>query len=397
MRRPCPCPFTLASSVSTAPRGLPLAAEGGATYCGAMDATAAHAFAIPPVSVHRPTTVVEDVITGVWLLTGTYVDGWAHNNLRDLETFFTPWHAILYSGFAACAFWIAALTWRRHAPGARWTEAIPAGYGAAAAGVVLFLFSGAADFAWHSVFGIEQGIKALFSPSHLGLATGGFLILSAPFSAAWHSPERSWQRLMPAFVSVMLSGMVAAFIQQEFAVFARHGLIQTYIGAGAQTAVTIPTSSSIMVSLASFFISTAVLFVPVLLLALRWRLHAAVPAAMALLPSVALQLMVALRDAWLVPVALVGTVLVGVVWAVVRPTPDRHARLMTAIGLSPVVFWAPYFAGVALHDGALSFSPEIWGGTLAWTGLEMLALAVLTLKVRATASTISEDRPAKLA
>ena len=355
-----------------------------------MDATAAHAFATPPVSLHRPTTAVEDIITlaaGVWLLTGTYVDGWAHNNLRDLETFFTPWHAILYSGFAACAVWIAALTWRRHAPGARWTEAIPAGYGAAAAGVLLFLMSGAADFAWHSVFGIEQGLKALFSPSHLGLATGGFLILSAPFSSAWHSPQRSWPRLMPAVVSAMLSGMVAAFILQEFAVFARHGLIQTYSGAAGAPAVVVPTSSSIMVSLASFFVSTAVIFVPVLLLSLRWRLHAAVPAAMALLPSVALQIMVALRDAWLVPVALVGAVLVGVVWAVVRPKPDRHARLMTAIGLAPVAFWAPYFTGVALRDGALSFSPEIWGGTLAWTGLEMLALAALMLKVRAAAGT----------
>lgn len=234
------------------------------------------------------------------------------------------------------SLWIAALTWRRHAPGSRWTEAIPTGYGAPAAGVVLFLISRAAHFAWHSVFGTEQGIKALFSPSHLGLATGGFLILGAPFSAAWHSPERSWPRLIPAVVSAMLSGMVAAFILQEFAVFARNGLIRTYIGAaGAQPAATIPTSSSIMVSLASFFVSTAVLFVPVLLLSLRWRLHAAVPAAMALLPSVALQIMIALRDAWLVPVALLGAVLVGVVWAVVRPKPDRHARLMTAMGLSP--------------------------------------------------------------
>ncbi len=349
-----------------------------------MDATAAHAFATPPVSVRRPTTALEDVITlvaGIWLLAGTYVDGWAHNNLRDLETFFTPWHAILYSGFAACALWIAALTWRRHAPGMRWTEAIPFGYGAAAAGVVLFLISGAADLAWHSVFGIEQGIKALFSPSHLGLATGGFLILGAPFSAAWHSPERPWPRMTPAVVSAMLSGMVAAFILQEFAVFARHGLIQTYSGsAGAQPAVTIPTSSSIIVSLASFVVSTAALFVPVLLLSLRWRLHAAVPAAMALLPSVAMQMMVGLRDAWLVPAALVGAVFVGVVWAVARPDPDRPARLLTAVCLSPVVFWAPYFAAVALHDGALSFSPELWGGTLAWTGLEMLAIAALTLR-----------------
>ncbi|MEZ2388029.1 hypothetical protein AB6813_00535 [bacterium RCC_150] len=362
-----------------------------------MDATAAHAFASPPVSVHSPTTAVEDVITlaaGIWLLTGTYVDGWAHNNLRDLETFFTPWHAVLYSGFAACALWIAALTWRRHTAGARWREAIPAGYGAAAAGVVLFLISGAADFAWHSVFGIEQGIKALFSPSHLGLASGGFLILGAPFSAAWHSPVRSAPRLIPAFVSAMLSGMVAAFILQEFAVFARHGLIQTYSGTAGTTQplVTAPTSSSIIVSLASFFISTAVLFVPVLLLSTRWHLHPAVPAAMTLIPSVALQLMVAIRDAWLLPVALVGALLVGAAWVLVRPAPDRHARLITASGLSPMVFWAPYFAGLALHDGTLSFSPEIWGGILVWTGLGMLALAALTLKMRTTANTIPLDQ-----
>jgi len=356
-----------------------------------MDAAAAHAFAIPPVAVHRPTTAVEDGITlaaGVWLLIGTYVDGWAHNNLRNLETFFTPWHAILYSGFAACAVWIAALTWRRHTPGSRWTEAVPAGYGAAAAGVVLFLVSGVGDFTWHSVLGIEQNISALFSPSHLGLATGGFLILGAPFSAAWKAPERPWRQLVPAVVSAMLAGMVAAFILQEFAVFARHGLIQTYTtAAGAQPAVTSPTSSGIMISLATFLVSTVVLFVPILLLSLRWRLPAALPAAMTLVPSVALQVMVALRDAWLVPVALAGAVLVGLVWAALRPAPDRPGRLMAAAGLCPVVFWAPYFAGAALRDGSLSFSPEIWSGTLVWAGIAMLALAALSLKMRAGTGT----------
>ncbi|KRE76049.1 MULTISPECIES: hypothetical protein [Micrococcaceae] len=361
-----------------------------------MDAAAAHAFAIPPVSVHRPTTAVEDAVTlaaGVWLLTGTYVDGWAHNNLRGLETFFTPWHAILYSGFAACALWIGALTWRRHAPGTRWREAVPAGYGAAAAGVLLFLASGLGDFAWHSVFGIEQNISALFSPSHLGLATGGFLILGAPFSAAWHSPARPWARLVPAFVSAMLAGMVAAFILQEFAVFSRHGLIQTYSGpAGTQPAVTGPTSSSIMVSLATFLVSTFVLFVPILVLSLRWRLPALVPAAMVLVPSAALQIMVALRDAWLLPAALAGSLLVGVVWAVARPVPDSPARLLTAAGLSPVVFWAPYFATVALHDRALSFPPEIWSGTLTWSGLAMLSVAALVLKVRATGAAVPDPR-----
>lgn len=351
-----------------------------------MDAAAAPLLAGPPASGRRPTSITEDVITlgaGVWLLTGTYVDGWAHNNLPDLETFFTPWHAILYSGFAACAIWIGLLILRRHAAGTSWTAAIPAGYGAAAAGIALFLVSGVADLAWHSVVGIEQSIKALFSPSHLGLATGGFLILSAPFAAAWHSSaNRRWPALAPAVVSAMLCGMVGMFILQEFAVFARHGLVQTYGGLSAGSkAVAAPTSSSIIVALGSFLVSTAALFVPTLLLALRWRLHALVPAALAFIPSAALQAMVAFRDPWLIPVAGVGAALVGAAWLALRPAPGRTAHLLGAVALCPVVFWGPYFAGVALRDGALSFSPEIWGGILVWTGIEMLALGALALRV----------------
>ena len=349
-----------------------------------MDAAAAPTFASPPASVHRPTSAAEDLVTlaaGIWLLTGTYVDGWAHNNLPDLETFFTPWHAVLYSGFAACAAWLAVLTWRRRSPGTPWVSAIPAGYGAAAAGVFLFLASGVADLAWHSVFGIEQSIKALFSPSHLGLATGGFLILGAPFAAAWQSPVRSLPRLVPAIASAMLCGMVAAFILQEFAVYARHGLIQTYAAtAGGGHSVTQPTSSGIIVALGSFLVSTAALFVPVLLLSLRWRLPALVPAAIVFVPSAALQAMVALRDAWLVLAAGVGAVLVGLVWLALRPRPERPGRLLAGLSLAPVVFWAPYFGAVAVHDGSLSFSPEIWGGILVWTGLELLALSALALR-----------------
>lgn len=41
------------------------------------------------------------VLLATWLIGGVFVDGWAHNNLAKLETFFTPWHALLYSGFAA--------------------------------------------------------------------------------------------------------------------------------------------------------------------------------------------------------------------------------------------------------------------------------------------------------
>jgi hypothetical protein len=45
-----------------------------------------------------------DLVTAllcVWFTLGLFLDAWAHNNLPGLETFFTPWHAVFYSGFAS--------------------------------------------------------------------------------------------------------------------------------------------------------------------------------------------------------------------------------------------------------------------------------------------------------
>src|SRR5215213_8119748 len=43
-------------------------------------------------------------LASLWFIAGLFLDGWAHANLAStLETFFTPWHAVLYSGFFAVA------------------------------------------------------------------------------------------------------------------------------------------------------------------------------------------------------------------------------------------------------------------------------------------------------
>src|SRR5215472_7534707 len=63
-----------------------------------------------------------------WLLGGLLTDVWAHNNVPKLETFFTPWHAALYSGFLATAAWISWLVRRNLMAGRRGMDAVPAGY-----------------------------------------------------------------------------------------------------------------------------------------------------------------------------------------------------------------------------------------------------------------------------
>ncbi len=45
------------------------------------------------------------VVAMVWFFAGAWIDSSAHTYLLDdLETFFTPWHAVLYSGYAFSVF-----------------------------------------------------------------------------------------------------------------------------------------------------------------------------------------------------------------------------------------------------------------------------------------------------
>ena len=115
---------------------------------------------------------------GAWLIGGLYLDGWAHIHVPNLESFFTPWHAVLYSGYLAGAATRSArrsggTVGRAHHDRPPCPLAIDA-----LVGVFVFFFAGVADMLWHVVFGIEDGVEGLISPSHLALALGGGLIVT---------------------------------------------------------------------------------------------------------------------------------------------------------------------------------------------------------------------------
>ncbi len=115
-----------------------------------------------------------------WFAGGVVLDGWAHNHIASLETFFTLWHAVLYSGYMATALYLLG-TWLRYRdPDASWTQGVPDGYAPSLTGAVVFAFAGVGDMIWHIVFGIERSVDALLSPTHLLLATGGILMVTGP-------------------------------------------------------------------------------------------------------------------------------------------------------------------------------------------------------------------------
>lgn len=134
------------------------------------------------------------------LVGGLYVDLWAHAHGRVDQSFFTPWHGLLYGGYALGAAFLTLVAFRNRRRGLPLRRVLPEGYGLSLAGAALFTVAGVGDMLWHMAFGIELEVDALFSPTHLLLAAGGVLIAGGPLRAALRRPQRVGR--LPAALSL---------------------------------------------------------------------------------------------------------------------------------------------------------------------------------------------------
>jgi hypothetical protein len=154
-----------------------------------------------PVATQRRDLIV--ALAGLWPVAGLYLDGWAHTHVPGLETFFTPWHAVLYSGFVVLACCLVPADLYRRRPRGVIRGRVPAGYALGLVGALLFAVGGLADMVWHSLLGVEIDLEALLSPPHLLLLTAGTLMLATPLRAAGarRSPPAGWLVWLPATLS----------------------------------------------------------------------------------------------------------------------------------------------------------------------------------------------------
>lgn len=318
---------------------------------------------------------VASILLGVWFLGGLYLDGWAHANRADLETFFTPWHAVLYAAFFANGLFFAGagfVRWRRGAP---LRSVMPDGYGLSLVGVFVFFAGGVGDMLWHTFLGVEASVEALVSPTHLMLAAGLALIVSGPLRAAWRrDTPASLGAMLPALVSVMLLLSVLTFFTQY-----SHPLIRPWAASGnafvdpvlrqvdsdphwAATPEGLPSADiGAMAGLAGFLIQSALLSGLLLLVARRW---APPPGAISviLIPN-AIGLALMRVELFVIPVAVLAAVAADVVVLWLRPTLAHPARLRFVAAALPLLLWSAYFA-VLSYDRGLWWSVHLWTGAI---------------------------------
>lgn len=180
---------------------------------------------VPPTASERFDRTM--VLLCGWLILGLYIDGWAHRHY-PIETFFTPWHALLYSALLAVASLALVTLYRNRSQGYPWRSTMPVGYGLSLVGLLIFVVGGVGDLLWHELFGFEHDLEALLSPSHLVLALSGALMVAGPFRSAWHrldvQSHPSLGTQWPMLVSMTLLLSLFTFFTQ----FA-HPLVETWL------------------------------------------------------------------------------------------------------------------------------------------------------------------------
>jgi hypothetical protein len=313
-------------------------------------------------------------LLGTWVVGGLFLDGWAHVNQPGLETFFSPWHAVFYSGFLVSTVVLARLVGRFQR--GRFDPAlVPAGYGLGLVGVVLFVAGGIADGAWHTVFGVEVGVAALLSPSHLLLLSGGLLMVTSPVRSAWSSPDLPARApavaLLPALWATALTTAVVLFFFQYLSAYVTRAPA-TAEAAGPEGLLTT------IVGVASVLVTNLIVLAPVLLLARRWRLPFGTVALLATAGAVGLTSLREFTLGALVPAMLAGGLASDLLIARLRPEPDRPGAFRAVATLAPLLLWGAWMVAYALAYG-IAWPPELWAGVLGMASLSGLGLSVLVL------------------
>jgi len=176
--------------------------------------------AIPATTAAEPNPSRLDAVMGilsVLLVGGFFVDLWAHSHGRVDDSFFTPWHGLLYAAAGLFGGVLLAIALKARRNGAPRGESLPPGYGLSLIGAALFLAAGLADLVWHELFGIENDVEALLSPTHLALATSGIMMVFGPVRSAWaKGPPVSFPGWLP-WVAGLTMGLAILGAFTEYA------------------------------------------------------------------------------------------------------------------------------------------------------------------------------------
>ena len=315
-------------------------------------------------SVHFDWTMIA-VCT--WLIAGLYADAWAHNHL-PIDNFFTPWHAILYSGLCAVALFLVGAFVRNRIRGYTLLQAMPPGYKLSLLGVALFFISGIGDLLWHLAFGIEKNIDAALSPTHIGIVISSVLIFSGPYRSAWRRSNTGAKiglfPLLPMLLSLTYTLSAITVITQI-----AHPFVNLWPSFSQQDPFTIQA-----LAVVSILLQTIILMGLVLLTIRRWNLPFG---SFTFLLTLNITLLSFMQDTYvLIIVAILAGLCADMLYRWLNPSIKRPADLRIFAFFMPVELYLLYFLALKLTTG-VNWTIHLWLGTTFVAGIASFLLTFL--------------------
>jgi hypothetical protein len=348
----------------------------------------------------RPvTTWREDMITmalAIWPITAMFFDGRGHNNKTGQESFFSLAHIFLYAGMTVLGIWIGVMVTRYQGLQFRKSlmpdlKLIPVGYGVAILGLITLAIGGPTDFAWHSAYGFEVGVDAIYSPPHLALFFGGLLVCSTGIRSMWAKQDivLDFKGFLPVAISTLLFIGVAGFITMYLSAFMTNVTPTSDFVHDYQTHFkddftdqTISLNAgltgygdnqwpyyyySASHGMASMIVTTLVLLGPILLNLRRWSVPFGAVTLIFTGYGLLVNIMTEYRDIVLIiPLIITGLAIDLMQRRFGGEREDGRVSLggIRAIGpLAALILWVSYYAVLALDKG-IGWEPTLWVGAL---------------------------------
>jgi hypothetical protein len=298
---------------------------------------------------------VDDAVAGlcgVWMLSGLFVDGWAHRNQKP-ETFFTPWHGLLYSGFMASSVWMLMVIRRYQRPGVPFRRSLPVGYGFRSVGVGVFGIGAVLDLVWHELFGVEANIEALLSPTHLVLLSGGLLMAVGPIVSTLAREGRNqkptWASTGPIVGTVVF---ITALLQFFFMYLSPYdyGAFESFNG-------------EVVRGIGAIVVFTLITTVALLFVIRRIVVPHGAFVLLLFVPALAQTVLTSFDTALRLVGPALAAVLAELSWGRVSRSSTAAKRYVIPawIAALTLVTWFGLFIGVELSDG-IGWSVHLWTG-----------------------------------
>ncbi|MGH7737407.1 MAG: hypothetical protein ACREMP_06020 [Candidatus Tyrphobacter sp.] len=325
----------------------------------------------------------------VWIVAGFFADAWAHGHV-PVESFFTPYHAVFYTGILVLLAIVVGFALRNLLRGVPLRQCVPAPYRVAIIGFPIFILAGVGDYFWHKIVGLEVGVDALLSPTHQALGLGMFFLASGPIRSVLADRQRA-TTLLRQFP--LLLGLLAWYGLTHFGT--AYAFIPGIAKPDAPPSITFSPQYMTALSFGYYTVSIGVLIV-IFQAALTagfalWTISALRPRpgfftilypcanAMAVAPFT--------NDTPLLTVTLVASFAVGIaadaLVVALDPTTDRRAAYRWFAVLLPLVYSGAFLLATQFLGGGVWWDWNVALGAFAWAGVAGLGLSFVGLARRA--------------